>query len=505
MTADVLQLPVRPPRGVELERKVLGALLHLGVDFAFLEALGLTEGDMADTTCRAAFKILRALAQRGDPANAATVGASGVRARLLSDADAESLQGLELGNLVDKPTLRRLARDLHLERQADRTARSLEAEVQRLRGGLFDPARTAGVLSGIERQLHAESALITDLTEDQLRLLDRWDANRRAGTAEYVPTGIKVLDDEIGGLPRDFGVFVADAGVGKTALIDSMIHSMLVLHPTLTLGLISPEDGVEHVPERWLARETGWLLRDIGSRQMTREEELRVADIAERNNALLRRVLGYRERNISVDKLLALCWQLKDLGVGGIFIDNFNKISLREDSRRDFHERVQAFSDRMQEFAQKARIPVVLLVHSTGDEVNQHGKISASSGMQGGKAMGRDVRFRLDLWRKDGALRATIAKANKLAEQGTVIQFTRQATAGLIDPDSGERIDVQAERAIEKRSKAEATEAERERLRLKRLEKRAAEKAKAEAERMKPVPLPPQSELTLEAPSARDE
>ena len=207
MTAEVFALPVRPQqRGLELERRVLGACLHLGLDFGAFEALGLSESDFADATCQVGWKIARALAGRKEPVNAATVGASGGRARLLTEADAETLQQLELGNLVDRPTLRRIARDLHLERQADRTARSLEAEVQRLRGGLFDPSRTAGVLSGIERQLHAESAAITDLTEDQLRILDRWDANLRAGIAEYVPTGIKVLDDAIGGLPRDFGV-----------------------------------------------------------------------------------------------------------------------------------------------------------------------------------------------------------------------------------------------------------------------------------------------------------
>jgi replicative DNA helicase len=500
MTAEVFALPVRPQqRGIELERRVLGACLHLGLDFGAFEALGLTDADFADATCQVGWKIARALAGRKEPVNAATVGASGGRARLLTEADAETLQQLELGNLVDRPTLRRIARDLHLERQADRTARSLEAEVQRLRGGLFDPSRTAGVLSGIERQLHAESAAITDLTEDQLRILDRWDANLRAGIAEYVPTGIKVLDDAIGGLPRDFGVFVADAGVGKTAIVDSMIHSMLVLHPTLTLGLISPEDGVEHVPERWLARELGFLLRDIGSRKMTPDEEQRRGEICERNNALLARVLGYRERNITVDKLLALCWQLKDLGAGGIFIDNFNKISLREDSRRDFHERVQAFSDRMQEFAQKARIPTILLVHSTGDEVNQHGKISASSGMQGGKSIGRDVRFRLDLWRKDNELRATISKGNKLAEQGTVIQFARQATAGLIDPDSGEKVDPNAERAAEKRARGYNADDEREERRKRIKAKREAEKAKAEAEKMRPVEPEPQKELQLMA------
>lgn len=481
MSAPVTQLHPSRPTSFDLEAKLIGAALHLGPAAPFLEALALTGDEFSVELHRKAWGAVLRQAEAGIRPTVETVAGAGLRRKALTPDDAKALERLAEANTLSLDTLRVVARDFRLGVQAVRVAAALEAEAQRLRAGVFDPATTAGRLSGIERELHRENAKITDLTEDQERLLDRWDRNQREGKRDFLPTGIKVLDAEIGGLPQKLCLFAADAGVGKTALIDSMQHSMLLTHPELTLGLISPEDGVEHVPRRWMARETGWLLRDIGSRVRTVEEELRVAEIAERHHALLKRILGYRERSITADQLIALCWQLVERGAGCVFIDNFNKITLRGSD--DYHERVQRFSDRLSEFAEKAKVPAVLVAHTTGEEQTGKRGVSGSAGVQGGRSLGRDARLRIDLFRKDGQLRGLIAKANELGEQGTVIQFSRQATAGLIDPDTGEKIDVIAEAAAERRRKGDDAEAERERLRLRR--KARADEAKAVAEETK--------------------
>ena len=483
MSAPVTQLHPSRPTSFDLEAKLIGAALHLGPAAPFLEALALTGDEFSVELHRKAWGAVLRQAEAGIRPTVETVAGAGLRRKALTPDDAKALERLAEANTLSLDTLRVVARDFRLGVQAVRVAAALEAEAQRLRAGVFDPATTAGRLSGIERELHRENAKITDLTEDQNRLLDRWDRNQREGKRDFLPTGIKVLDAEIGGLPQKLCLFAADAGVGKTALIDSMQHSMLLTHPELVLGLISPEDGVEHVPRRWMARETGWLLRDIGSRVRTVEEELRVTEIADRHHALLKRILGYRERSITADQLIALCWQLVERGAGCIFIDNFNKITLR--GTDDYHERVQRFSDRLSEFAEKAKVPAVLVAHTTGEEQTGKRGVSGSAGVQGGRSLGRDARLRIDLFRKDGQLRGLIAKANELGEQGTVIQFSRQATAGLIDPDTGEKIDVIAEAAAERRRKAEDSEAERERLRLRRNAKRASEKEAADETKAK--------------------
>lgn len=499
----VTHLPARvAPSRVEAEGQLIGAVLHLGPSIEALRAIGFTGEEFSVELFTKVWKHVLRQAESGVRSTHQTVSMAGLARKALTHDDARQLDALAGSSTLTAEAFRTFATDFRLLVQRERTARSLRDELQRLEQGDFDPATTAGRLSGIERELHREAATISDLTGDQAQLLDSWDEHDCHGTSSLLATGIKVLDAEIGGLPQTLCLFAADAGVGKTALIDSMIHSMLLLHEKLVAGLISPEDGVVHVVERWLARETGWLLREIGNRPYLQGERERVQEIAARNAVLLRRILGYRERSITADGLIALCWQMAERGAGVVFIDNFNKIQLA--GREDYHERVQRFSDRLQEFGEKAHVPVCLLVHTTGDDTNTRGKgVTASGGLQGGRALGRDARFRIDLHRKGRELRGTIAKANKLTEQGTVIQFSRQRTAGLIDPDTGEKINLAEERRLERdaidaeRTKRQDKRREAERLR-KEAAKAAALEAKAAAEK---AAAPPAQATLLEVPT----
>jgi replicative DNA helicase len=501
LNATVAQMPARPSPLAEQEAKLVGAALHLGPPTSVLAALGLIAADFTVELHSKAWGAVMRQAEAGIRVTWETVTSAGLQRRALTQAEAQQLERLAIGNQLDLPTFRLVAETYRLERLRLRMASVLAAEAQRCLAGEFDPAVLAGRLSAHERELHRNAARLEDLTGDQQRLLARWDSNVKEGRAEYLATGIKVLDAEIGGVPRKgLSLIAADAGVGKTALLDSMVHSMLVTHEQLVFGLISPEDGVEHVPKRWLARETGWLLREIGSREMTAVEAEKLQELAARNDALLARVLGYRERSITADQLIATCWQCAERGADVVAIDNFNKINLRG-GPEDYHERVQRFSDRLVGFADKAGVAVVLLVHLADTDQPKGKHVSGSGGLQGGKALGRDARLRLDLWRKGRELRATIAKANELGEQGTVIQFSRQHTAGLIDPDTGEKIDLDAERAIERRKKAEETEAERRRLQKKRAAEKEAEKA--EAERAKAAAAPSPQAALLEVPESK--
>lgn len=485
MNSTVHQLPApRAPQNVlELERRFVGGLLHLAPPAPVLAAVAVIGSDFSVELYAKVVNACRRQAEAGLKYSHETVTAAGLRRGALTVDEARQLEQLAGSNTLTLDSWRHLAGEYKRLRTGIRTALALETEAARIRRGEFNESVTAGRLSALERELQRGAARIEDLTGDQERLLARWDRHRAEKTFDYVPTGLKALDAEIGGWPRKgLSLVTADAGVGKTAVIDSSVHAMLMLPPrTISIGMISPENGVEHLPKRWLARETGWLLREIGSRELSPEEETKLQEIAAVNHELLKRVHGFRERNVTADHLIALCWQLVELGCGAVFIDNFNKIRLT--GRADYHERVQDFSDRLSEFSERAEVPAILVVHQSDSDVNNtRGKqVSGSGGLQGGKSLGRDARLRLDLFRKDRELRGLIAKANELGEQGTVIQFNRQATAGLIDPDTGERIDVAQERAIERRRKSEEQQAERDAVAKKRRATRAAEKAEEDA------------------------
>lgn len=478
--SNVVALPVRTSPTPALELQLLGALLHLAsvgkVDKRVWETLRLTGEEFATDMVAKAWKIAGKQVWLGNAVSATTVFTAGFAHKWFTTADVQrELTHVAEANTLTVEAFRSVAKDFRLQYQAQQTANQLEAMAHSLRTTAFDPAKTAGLLAGIERGLHATAARIEDLTGAQMKLMHRWDTNRASNRKDTVATGIKVLDAEIGGLPRMLCVLAADAGVGKTALLDSMIHSMLKTHwdAGLHVGLISPEDGVEHVVKRWLARETGWLLRDIGSRELDRDDDEKLAAINAEHYELLKRVHGCDQPEVRADDLISMCWQMVDLGAGVIAVDNFNKIDLGDGP--DYPRRVLRFANRLAQFCDDSRVPVVMVTHMNDGETNTGGKITATGGLQGGRAMGRVARFRIDLHRKGKALRGVIAKANELCEQGTTVEFTRQATAGLIDPDTGVNVDLAAERAQEAAAKRERQEADR----LNRSKKQALQKAEA--------------------------
>lgn len=447
MSAVTQLHPQTHPKGVDQEHQLIGGALNLRPDLAAFAAMGLNGDEFSIATYGRIWKHVLREVEAGRPVSWQSVAARAASSGKFTDYVGnltKDLERLAETSTLDLPGFRLVGAQFKNMHVGQRTAVSLEQLAQRIRQQGLDPARDAGTLSGLERELRQRGAQISDLTEDQQRLLTRWATNSATGKSDLVPTGIKALDAEIGGLPKLLCLFTGLPGVGKTAFLDSMLHSMLVTNPTLKIGLVGLEDGAEHVPERWLARQTGYLLREIGNRELTVDEQLRVDEIAAQQYPLLQRIEGYRERGIDDDELISLVWQMAERGCGVVAIDNRNKVRVK--GHGEPYQLEQRFSERLSEAFEKAKVVGCMVIHLAAGAPGAKGK----PGLQGGMAFARDARFRIDFSRKGKALRGTIEKANKLCEEGTVIEFERQATAGLINPDAGALINVDAERRLEK-------------------------------------------------------
>lgn len=516
MTAAVLQLPRTAQRGAEMEAILVGAALFLKPKAPDFGLMGLRGTEFRSPIWQLAWQIAQRRSEMGLEVSAKEVYFAGARRNRWSDPKVlEQLEAAEGSNTLDLAGLKRVARDFRVLAQSLATAQFYEERAQKIRNGYFDPAVEAGALAGLQNELHNSEDMLVDLTVAQELVFAKWDEHEKNQTSDLLPTGIKRLDEVIGGLPKEFCLLVADAGVGKTAFQDSLLHSLVHLHDgrekrqLLKAALITPEDGPNHVIERWTARDMKWLLRDVGSKERTPDERRLSEEIQERHWSFLQRIFGHAKRNLTIDRLISVLWKARELhGCTFASIDNWNKIKLSGLRGNDHWERVADASDRLQEFAQRAGMTVLMLIHST-EELGQRKQVSATSGLQGGKGVGKDARFRLDLYRKDWALRGQIVKANKLAEPGTVIEFARQATAGLIDPDSGEIVDTKKE-AREDRERREEESIARQFARSK---KRTAMKAAEIAAAAPPVqePKEPEAQATLidvppmEKPSAQAE
>lgn len=453
MSAPVLQLP-RAAHGAELEARVVGAALHLGIDLSTFEALGIAAEDFTVETNRKAWLIARTKASRRLEVTGPTVASAGRTGNWFSPGEAQAVENLALENLLGRAEFLQLAADFRSSCHQARLITALEAEVRNLRSASFNPGRTAGTLEALALQLQRDTAPDEDASGDVVELLDTWDTAERTGKSRLQPTRIAVLDAEIGGLPPGLTVFASAPGVGKTAVLDSMIRAQLEADPELHLGFFGLEDGTSHIARRWMAADTGMLLRDIGWAPRTPEQRIAVEAAAERFHPLLSRLHVYRHDTITPGELVARAVSMRvKYRVGGVYVDNLTEVDFAQRRATEQHfEAVAELGRRLRNFGLREEVPVALIAHTTG--TLKAGDIPQPSDLAGGQALARRARLFFGLWAKGDAIRCTTGKANELGAAGVTVEFARLKTAGLIDPTQGEKVNLHAERAAERAVKA---------------------------------------------------
>lgn len=449
---NVLQMPRPVAAQAELEAKVGGAALNLGITLSEFEAIGLAREDFSVELISKAWAIARRRAERKEPVTAETVGSAGLRHSWFNVEQVRHLEQLAGTSTLTLDAFRAAAADLRVMVLRQRYIASLEAEVREARHGQWNPGRAAQNLEGLASRLLRDTAPDEDASGDVIDLLERWGTAEKTGKSRLLPTRIAVLDAEIGGLPPGLTVIASSPGVGKTAVLDSMIRAQLQADPELHLGFFGLEDGTDHIARRWMAADTGMLLREVGWAQRT-PEQLAASELAgERFRPLLERLHVYRHDTITGSDLVTRIASMRaKYNIAGAYIDNLMEVDVASGR---FEKEFQALAElgrRLRNLGLREEFPIGLLAHAVG--LLRPGEIPTLNDIAGGQALARRARLYLGLWAKGDEIRCTTGKANELGATGTTVAFARLKTAGLIDPHGGEKINLQAERAIERREK----------------------------------------------------
>lgn len=495
MSAEVLHLPAASQKPSEFEARIIGAALGLGLTDTQAAATGLSPDDMGEGRHREAWRIVRRLAEGRRPVNAMTVYAYGANAKVFTDSDLAWLESLQQSNLLDGSgfsaavsAYRNLVRGRNL-------AMALEEQVRHLRTGMFNAAMTASTLLGLANGLARDSAPDEDASGDVMELLnERDEAQRQGEKPTYLPTCIQALDAEVGGFGQYLTIIAADPGVGKSAVIGSIIRAQLERFPELHLGIFGLEDGTAWITRRWMAHASGLLLREVAWKRGTVEQEERLAEAAAKYHALLQRTVRYRHDTITTQAMVhrAYAWKAQR-NIGGLYIDNLSEVESQGKGRFDaYWERTAETVREMRNFAIRTKTPTIMLVHTTDEGQRKPGPPRPSA-MAGGQAIFRKARLQLLLWRKGTSLRCTFGKATEAGEAGTTVELERIATAGLISTEGGEKVDLAAEAAIARRK----TEEEKEAKAKKKREQLREERAQAAAAKSAAKTPPPEAQAAL--------
>lgn len=496
--------PIRPPPPPsEVEPKLLGALLDLPDQLTLMEGCGLTVNDFTDRRVALCWNIARRMAEKRRQVNALTVFSAGKTARVMDDSIFAWLQQLQATNSITRESFMQVAENLRLEVRGRQVAARLDEISRELRGGSFNASQVGRDLEALQFSLSGEDLQDETADSDIVDLMDSWDSREKTGKTALIPTGIKVLDDLIGGWDFRLNVIFGLPGTGKNALIGGIIDAQLAQDETLHSGLFGLEDGSEWFTKRLVARDLDMPVRDVGSKARTADQMNHLINVvAPGLHPRLQRLHVYRRDEIKVEDWLhvATHW-VRNRGVRCLYLDNLGQMDhtqfgFKDDQRMGVARTVKAFA----RFAIRHQVPVVLLAHSSraADDGERPPKMSE---IQDSAFVERRARKIIGVWTKNRELRATILKDQEGSGGGTTLELGRFVTAALVDPASGKSVDLRQE-AREDRKEKDHERATRHlaaaELRT-RLKAERTAKATAEAAANAPPP-PPQLDLLADPP-----
>lgn len=482
----------------DVEGLILGAVLDAeGAVLAsnagaLLDLAGLKASDFVNAHVRNAWGVVEKLVERRRPVDAGTVAAAGATVKVLPDGALEWLRRLQGANTLDRNAFAEVVEQVRRRRRGDELKKTLTEALTRLEAGDVEPSRVAGELEGRCHDL-AVAGVGADETGDSdvLELGLEWEKRDVAGKPLLVPSGIRIIDEHIGGLPPNLSVWAGLPSVGKSALLATAIEQQLRLG--FRVGLFGLEDGTRWLSKRIIARELKLPVRDVGVKrldQLTAEQQARYPDVMQATAALLKGLVTYRRDTISAADLVrrSAHWA-QNLGVQCIYVDHGGEVDHDTARFDDYRLAVADTYRHVRNFAVRYQVPVVVLAHTNRASERPDGEEQPprASDMAETSYIERRARLILGLWRRQGeagVMRVTVLKQTE-GRAGQTLLLTRHIEAAMIDAAEGHEVNLWAERMAEQRKKREARDVEKQAKAEALAKLRESEKA---AKKPKPPP-----------------
>lgn len=474
-----------------LESALLGALLDTGnpalVDPASLiDIAGLRPEDLSDVRVRGAWQLAERMAQSRRPLSALTLFAEGKKRKLVGNDSLGWLQGLEASNTLDRAKFAEVATTVRTQSRRSQLAQLLRTQAAELeRGG--DLAASADLVEAACRDVGGLGHTHDLGSDDVKELADEWERRLTEGSTTFVPSGLRAVDELIGGWAPNLNIVAGLPSVGKSALLGTAIEQQLLAGRKV--GLFGLEDGTRWLAKRIIARDAGVPVRDVGWKLLTAEQQERYVVAGQRLTTLLGGLVTYRRDTIDAGELCRrIAHWVTALGVQCIYVDHGGEVEHQHRNQSDdYRLAVSETYRRLRNLAVRYQIPVVVLAHTTrasdrpaawGEEAPPRATDIAESAY-----IERRARVILGLWTKGGeddSMRVTVLKQTE-GKRGDTVRLDRLTNCALLDPASGTAINLQAERAAENKKRRQAREADSLAKKQATAAAKAAERAAREA------------------------
>jgi replicative DNA helicase len=311
--------------------------------------------------------------------------------------------------------------------------------------------KPAEVLSDARRFLDETSGAVHEYrtcAEDAYALAERMEAFAAGKRDTILPTGIDALDEEVGGLRPTLTVLGGLAGVGKSALVATILGNLAARG--VKCGFFGLEDGTQWVTDRLVSREARIPLSDLCVRRL---HDFELETLQEG----MGRVAGWMgnvekcapDAKMKPADLVAIAkdWVM-NRGVRAVFVDHIGELD--HGGNRERHDLSVADSlSQLRSIAIDRGVPVVVVAHlrrdyeakaRAGDSKPMLSHFAESAYIE------RMARLALGVWagRDEDTMHVSVLKFTHGRAGGT-LALPRITKAALVSSKGGKRIEISKE------------------------------------------------------------
>lgn len=386
-----------PPRDIEAERAVIGAVLTdstvlgevddlIGAGAFFREAHGWT------------YEACRELWLRDEPVTPVSVSHELARRDRL-----EAIGGVTyLSELVMSapPTVgvryyAELIRQQHIAREVIRVAHAISEHAYRDPDGINEsaPRLITEMVDALRGSDTEQARLLSEIIDaDFLRRLTEWC--ERPATLEGIPTGIPTLDHLIGGLRTSgFHLIAGATSVGKSLF--GQFLALELARRDYRVVFFTTEMDYEEVANRLLQQSSGVNRMAGRLRGSVSDDDARA--LKEGAYAVRRLPIRVRPGSLNLDRLITDVKRLRHAWpFDVVIVDHLHMVYVPE-LRRDRVLELERVTSGMKNLAEDEHLPVIGLAHmNRGGQAAHAGKVSErrwsrQTDMHGASALERDA------------------------------------------------------------------------------------------------------------------
>lgn len=340
------------PEILTLKAIIGDAMVSPADALARLNGAGIKDSDFEGAKTRAVYCGVLATLSNGRPLEAvslmATIGDDCDRELVL-----EVLTNFEAG--VSEERLKTL-------REAGRR-RALLSTLARLTALARDGGKYATVLEEVLssiQALEAPSGDMRTLETELMGLVEEVEAVSEGRAQPTLATGIRALDEVIGGLQPTLTILGAEPGAGKSALLARIVRN--VAERDMRVGVFSLEDQSRWMVRRMVAESSAVPVFVLQNRPLTAHQRERFGDGAERVHRIAQNIVVEDRKGLTAKDIVSGARvMIARHGVKAVFVDHLGEVRVNRTERHD-----RDIGDVLRELraiADVHRVPVVVLCH----------------------------------------------------------------------------------------------------------------------------------------------